>query len=77
VGKLLGIIACAREKGYSINEYNQVDHPIQKKILEIISNMAEIPLSDINLGTDGCGLPIASVPLKNMALSYLKFAAPK
>ena len=26
---------------------------------------------------DGCGVPVYGVPLKNMAISYLKFVAPE
>src|SRR5699024_11679377 len=37
----------------------------------------EIPEEHIMQGIDGCGLPIYGVPLKNMALSYLKFVVPE
>ena len=33
-------------------------------------------MDQINKGVDGCGAPVYGVPLKNMAISYLKFVAP-
>src|SRR5699024_12252475 len=39
--------------------------------------MCDLDESDINAGVDGCGVPNYSVPLKNMAISYLKFGMPQ
>lgn len=75
-GKHLGILAYAREKGLPLDGYEKVDHPVQQEILQLVSELSEIPVDEIHHGTDGCRLPIYGVPLKNMSLSYLKFAAP-
>ncbi|MBP1916227.1 L-asparaginase II [Lederbergia galactosidilyticus] len=75
-GKHLGIMAYARKKGFAVSGYEREDHPVQREILGYLSELSETTIDKIKLGTDGCGLPIASVPIKNMAISYLKFAAP-
>ncbi|WP_438824547.1 asparaginase [Bacillus sp. JJ1521] len=75
-GKHMGFLAVCREMGYSIGEYWKVDHPLQQKILHILSLLSEFPISKIKIGIDGCGVPVYGIPLKNMAITYLKFANP-
>ncbi len=74
-GKHLGFLAYAKEKGYEINNYYDPQHPLQQDILKLIINLSETPEDNINKGVDGCGAPVYGVPLKNMAISYLKFVA--
>lgn len=76
-GKHLGFLAYAREVGLSTEGYDKPDHPLQKEVLNYVSQLSETPLSDIEAGMDGCGAPVYSIPLKNMAISYLKFVAPE
>lgn len=76
-GKHLGFLAYAREKEYELDSYQELDHPLQQEILGHVADLAEMRLHDIHTGVDGCGVPVHSVPLKNMAVSYLKFAAPE
>ncbi|HEY4553730.1 MAG TPA: asparaginase [Bacillaceae bacterium] len=75
-GKHLGFLAYSREKGYDLHTYEQLNHPLQQEILRLVSQLTETPMEKIQTGTDGCGVPVHGVPLKNMALSYLKFAVP-
>lgn len=75
-GKHLGFLGYAKAKGYDLDHYDDPDHPLQQEILRQLANMSETPMDQIKKGTDGCGAPVYSVPLKNMAISYLKFAAP-
>lgn len=73
-GKHLGFLAYCKEKGYSIDGYGDIDHPLQQEILHNTSELSETPIDDIQIGIDGCGAANFAVPLKNMAISYLKFA---
>lgn len=73
-GKHMGFITVCRELGYPVEGYWEVEHPLQQQILQILSDLAEIPLSEIKIGLDGCGVPVFAIPLKNMALTYLKLA---
>lgn len=75
-GKHLGFLAYAKEKGYELSNYDDLEHPLQQEILKQIVNLSETPIENINKGVDGCGVPVYGVPLKNMAISYLKFGAP-
>lgn len=76
-GKHLGFLAFAREKGYDLKAYEQLEHPLQQEILHYVSALSETPLESINKGIDGCGVPVFGVPLRNMAISYLKFVMPE
>ncbi|MFD2444816.1 asparaginase [Bacillus sp. CGMCC 1.16607] len=75
-GKHMGFVTACREFGYPVEGYWEVDHPLQQQILKFLSELAEIPISEIQIGMDGCGVPVYAIPLKNMALTYLKFACP-
>lgn len=76
-GKHLGFLAYSKEEGYDMTTYTDVNHPMQREIKQYISDLSETPLDQMNLGMDGCGASIYAVPLKNMAVSYLKFAIPE
>ncbi|MGN8646025.1 asparaginase [Gracilibacillus sp. HCP3S3_G5_1] len=73
-GKHLGFLAYARERGFAMDGYHQMSHPLQQEVLDYVSMLSETPRDQIITGLDGCGVPVHAVPLRNMALSYLKFA---
>ncbi|MCU9613452.1 asparaginase [Caldibacillus lycopersici] len=75
-GKHIGFITVCREMGFPVEGYWEVDHPLQQQILNILSELSEVPKADIHIGMDGCGVPVFAIPLKNMALTYLKLACP-
>ncbi len=73
-GKHLGFLAYTKEKGLSMDGYHEMSHPIQQEILDYVSLLSETPRDKIITGLDGCGAPVHAIPLRNMAISYLKFA---
>lgn len=75
-GKHLGFLAMCHEMGYPTEGYWEIDHPLQQQIIKVLSTLGEIPSSEIKAGVDGCGVPVFALPLKNMALTYLKLACP-
>ncbi len=75
-GKHLGFLAYARDRGYELTRYEQLDHPLQQEILRDVAELSETPVNQINTAIDGCGVPVHGVPLKNMAISFLKFVLP-
>jgi len=75
-GKHLGVLAYCKGMGYSLDEYYAADHPAQVRILEIASVLSECPVQEIQIGTDGCGFPVFGMPLRNMAIAFLKLACP-
>lgn len=75
-GKHAAALAMAKFFGHSFNEYWLPEHPVQQYILETISIMSETPKEEIEIGIDGCGVPVFAVPLRNMALGAMKMACP-
>ncbi|MBR3841810.1 MAG: asparaginase [Christensenellaceae bacterium] len=75
-GKHLGIMLLARELGEEIGNYWKIESKAQGEILKVISMMTDTPVSEIKIGTDGCGVPVYAAPMKNLARSYLKLACP-
>jgi len=75
-GKHLGLIALSKHMGWDASSYYAPDHPVQQEILDTMAEFAEIPKESIQMGTDGCGLPIFALPLDRIALSYVKLACP-
>lgn len=71
-GKHLGNIAACKAMGWSYENYSDLSHPLQQDILETISEFTGWPKEKIHKGTDGCGVPVFGVPLKNMALAYAR-----
>jgi L-asparaginase II len=73
-GKHSGILALCKVLGADPSTYMQVENPAQQEILAFCSRMADIPVEDLPLGVDGCGIPVYAVPLRNAALSFMRFA---
>jgi len=73
-GKHLGILAASIALGMPPEDYYSPGHPIQKRILEIVSHFCRIPPEDIKIAIDGCGLPVYGVPLRNIACAYANLA---
>jgi L-asparaginase II len=75
-GKHMGFITVCRELGYPIEGYWKVGHPLQQDILKLLSTLADVPLTSIQNGVDGCGVPVSAIPIERMATTYIKLACP-
>ncbi|WP_370569664.1 asparaginase [Sporosarcina sp. BP05] len=71
-GKHSGMLTTAKHMGESLEDYYKTDHPVQQRIMEVISDISETPLDEIEIGIDGCGVPVHGIPLRNLALSFAK-----
>ncbi|MFH0931432.1 MAG: asparaginase [Candidatus Zixiibacteriota bacterium] len=69
-GKHSGILALCVYSGWYIKNYLDKNHPAQKMILKSISEICQYPEKKIGIGIDGCGVPVHSMPLYNMALGF-------
>ena len=76
-GKHAGMLAVCMLKGYSINDYNLVDHPLQRELKREAAELCEIEEEKIYIGIDGCTVPVYGMPLYNMALGFAKIANPE
>lgn len=76
-GKHSGMLTTAKYMNESTEDYYQLDHPVQQRILEVISDLSEVPKDDIEIGIDGCGVPVHGIPLERIALCFAKMAQPE
>ncbi len=76
-GKHSGMLAIAAIKGYDVNEYENIDHPLQQEVLAITADVTGLRKEQIGIGVDGCGAPIFYMPLFNMARAYAHLSLPK
>ncbi len=75
-GKHAGILACIVSRGLSIENYTDPAHPIQATILQTLSEMSDCPIEQIQIGIDGCSLPVFGLPLRHAALAFARLADP-
>nr|WP_301337931.1 asparaginase [Lysinibacillus fusiformis] len=76
-GKHLGFLTACLANGYNFQQYCHPDHPLQQMIKKYIAYLSDYDEGKIRTGIDGCGAPVFAIPLKNMAIAYLKLARPE
>lgn len=75
-GKHAGMLVLAKAMNVSIEQYTHLEHPVQQKMLRIVSNMCGVPPESVGVGTDGCGVPVFAMPLSSLAYAYARLGAP-
>ena len=76
-GKHAMMLAICKENGWDMDSYNEVNHPLQVAIKQKIYELCDVKMQ-YPLTTDGCGVPIHSMPLANIVKGYLYvFCNPK
>jgi L-asparaginase II len=71
-GKHLGFITTAMHLGAPLAGYGDPDHPVQRHVRRMLSEMADRDLSAAPLAGDGCGVPVFGMPLAAVALSFAR-----
>jgi L-asparaginase II len=76
-GKHTAMLAYAKMRGLPLENYLDIDHPIQQTIFATFSEMCLLPMAEIGLGIDGCSAPNFAVPLYNAALAMARLCDPR
>jgi L-asparaginase II len=76
-GKHTAMLAHAKMRGLPLENYLDINHPIQQDILASFSEMCLFPVSEIELGTDGCSAPNFAIPLFHAALGMARLCDPR
>jgi L-asparaginase II len=71
-GKHASMLGRAKTSGWSIRGYEGAEHPVQRSCLGEVSAWTGVPLDDMPLGVDGCGVAVMALPLDRMALAYAR-----
>lgn len=76
-GKHIMMLGLCRLKGWDIENYDDLNHPLQQEIKNKIYKLCNLK-QEYPVTKDGCGVPICSMPLANMVFGYLNlFCDPK
>ena len=75
-GKHTGMLALALHLGGATETYDQPDNPAQLAIARTVEQFSGVPLEEIAVGVDGCGVPVFGVSVRAMALMYARLVAP-
>lgn len=68
-GKHLGFLAVCKANGWSLENYYEPSHPLQIAVKNRIYELCEVT-KDYPMTTDGCGVPIVSMPLNNLVKGF-------
>ena len=75
-GKHTGMLALALHLGAPIETYDEAANPVQLNIARCIEQFSGVPIEDVAVGIDGCGVPTFGVTVRAMALMYARLIAP-
>lgn len=75
-GKHTGFLTIARHLGVDPSGYIELEHPVQRLVLESIETFSGISLSGASSGIDGCGIPTHALPLEALARSMAVLSNP-
>jgi L-asparaginase II len=74
-GKHAGMLAYAKHVGAPVEEYDQPSSPVQLAVARVVEQFSSVPVEDIAVGTDGCGVPTFGVTVRAMALMAVRLVA--
>jgi L-asparaginase II len=72
-GKHAGMLALCRAQGSPSEGYRLPDHPVQRAMLAVHAEAAEVDEQEIPAGIDGCGVVTFALPLERMAHAFARF----
>ncbi len=74
-GKHAAMLARAVLQSWPTEGYERAEHPVQVAARETVAAWGRIPVDDIALAVDGCGVTVFALPLAHMALAYARLAS--
>ena len=75
-GKHAGMLALALHLGAPPETYDHPDSAVQQAILRAVSQFSGLPVEALAVGVDGCGVPVFGMPVRAMALMYVRLVIP-
>jgi L-asparaginase II len=76
-GKHSGMLAHAKMRNLPLDNYLDIEHPIQQDILAAFAEMCSYPKEKVEVGIDGCSAPNFAAPLYNSALAFARLSDPR
>jgi len=76
-GKHTGMLTQLLLQNLDFENYVNLEHPLQKKIIQTFAEMVDMPVDEVVIGIDGCSVPVFGVPLWKAAYGYSRLCDPK
>ncbi len=73
-GKHGGMLATCVRRGWDPATYLSPEHPLQREIVSLLAEFADLDADSIPYGIDGCGVPTFRVPVAAFASALARFA---
>ncbi|WP_017326595.1 asparaginase [Synechococcus sp. PCC 7336] len=74
-GKHAGFLMCCRIQGWSLLDYLDRNHPVQKLVRSHLSDLLKMPAEELLMARDDCGAPTYQLQLGQMATLYAQLSA--
>jgi len=75
-GKHSGFLTTAVHCGEPTRGYIKYDHPVQRRLREVMSDLCGADAGAFPHGIDGCGIPTLATPLRRLAQAMASMADP-
>ncbi|HEY6979784.1 asparaginase [Reyranella sp.] len=75
-GKHSGFLSTAVTYGEPTRGYIKYDHPVQRRLRDVMTDLCGTDANDFAYGTDGCGIPTLATPLRRLARAMANMAEP-
>jgi L-asparaginase II len=75
-GKHSGFMTLARHLGVDRQGYERPDHPVQRRVLATMAEMAGLDIAHTPIALDGCAAPAIALPLRALARASARIADP-
>jgi L-asparaginase II len=73
-GKHAGMLALCRARGWRSEGYRLEGHRVQREMLAVHAEAAQVDEDEIRTGIDGCGVLTFALPLERMAHAFSRLA---
>lgn len=71
-GKHAGFLRACVANGWPLDSYLQPDHPLQKRVVEFVSDLGEFSAEPV--GVDGCGAPVLRTTTRVMSVLFARLS---
>lgn len=71
-GKHAGFLRASVASGWPVDTYLDPSHPLQKRMIEFVSEMGEYRVEPV--GVDGCGAPVLKTTVRAIATMFARLA---
>lgn len=76
-GKHAAMLALAKHIEADVNTYELAENSVQLRIMDVVAQFTELPVTKIKTGIDGCCAPNFALPLAAMAKSFMNLLQPE